>query len=138
MVGSTITRARPSREKNLGLVYDLFPRLLERRKQLAGTLSGGEQQMVAIARGLMTNPRLIMLDEPSWGLAPILVQELFDAIVRARDAVGLTILLIEQNVQKALSMADRAYVLERGGIVNEGIGHELLGQDDLRKTYLGL
>lgn len=137
-VGSTIGRARPHRDKNFDLVYSLFPRLYERRDQVAGTMSGGEQQMVATARALMTNPELLMLDEPSWGLAPMLVNELFEVIAQVRESVSLSILLIEQNVQKALSLADRAYVLERGHIVSEGLGKELLEQEDLKKAYLGL
>ncbi|MBA7671287.1 High-affinity branched-chain amino acid transport ATP-binding protein LivF [subsurface metagenome] len=138
MIGSTIKEARSQREANLKIVYDLFPRLAERKKQLAGTLSGGEQQMVATARGLMTNPKLLMLDEPSWGLAPILTQELFDVIKRVNREAKTTILLVEQNVHKALSMAHRAYVIERGHIVMEGTGSELLGREELKAAYLGL
>ena len=138
MIGSTIKEARSQREANLKIVYDLFPRLAERKKQLAGTLSGGEQQMVATARGLMANPKLLMLDEPSWGLAPILTQELFDVIKRVNREAKTTILLVEQNVHKALSMAHRAYVIERGHIVMEGTGSELLGREELKAAYLGL
>ena len=138
MIGSTIKEARSQREANLKIVYDLFPRLAERKKQLAGTLSGGEQQMVATARGLMANPKLLMLDEPSWGLAPILTQELFDVIKRVNREAKTTILLVEQNVHKALSMAHRAYVIERGHIVMEGPGSELLGREELKAAYLGL
>lgn len=138
MVGSTTKNARKSREKNLELVYNLFPRLSERKKQLAGTLSGGEQQMVATARGLMANPKLIMLDEPSWGLAPILTHELFDVIERIRRDAKTTVLLVEQNVQKALSIADTAYVIERGYIVMEGAGKEILAKEELKTAYLGI
>ena len=120
------------------MVFDLFPRLAERRKQMAGTLSGGEQQMVATARGLMGNPLMLMLDEPSWGLAPILTQELFTVIKRVNEETGTTILLVEQNVHKALSMAHHAYVIERGQIVMEGVGRELLGKEELKTAYLGL
>lgn len=138
MVGSTVKNAKKMRKNNFELVYDLFPRLAERKKQLAGTLSGGEQQMVATARGLMANPKLIMLDEPSWGLAPILTQELFDVIKRINKEAKTTILLIEQNVKKALSISDRAYVIERGNIVMEGPGIEILAKDELKTAYLGL
>ncbi len=138
MVGSSLSEARAHRKESLELVYGLFPRLAERKNQLAGTLSGGEQQMVATARGLMANPRLLMLDEPSWGLAPILTHELFAAIGRLNREAGMTILLVEQNVQKALSMAHRAYVIERGNIVMAGAGPELLGKEELKAAYLGL
>jgi len=120
------------------MVYNLFPRLAERKKQLAGTLSGGEQQMVATARGLMTNPKLLMLDEPSWGLAPMLTQELFEVIHRINKETNTTVLLVEQNVHKALSMANGAYVIERGHIVMEGTGPELLAKEELKTAYLGL
>lgn len=138
MIGSSIKEARIHREKNLEIVYSLFQRLAERKKQLAGTLSGGEQQMVATARGLMTNPKLLMLDEPSWGLAPMLTQELFEVIHRINKETNTTVLLVEQNVHKALSMAHRAYVIERGHIVLEGTGPELLANEELKTAYLGL
>lgn len=138
MIGSTISEARSHRKENLEVVYGLFPRLAERKKQIAGTLSGGEQQMVATARGLMSNPKLLMLDEPSWGLAPILTHELFAVIERVNKEAGTTILLVEQNVNKALSMAHRAYVIERGHIVMEGTGPELLNRQELKTAYLGL
>jgi len=138
MMGSSIKEARIHREKNLEMVYNLFPRLAERKKQLAGTLSGGEQQMVATARGLMTNPKLLMLDEPSWGLAPMLTQELFEVIHRINKETNTTVLLVEQNVHKALSMANGAYVIERGHIVMEGTGPELLAKEELKTAYLGL
>ena len=138
MMGSSIKEARIHREDNLEMVYNLFPRLAERKKQLAGTLSGGEQQMVATARGLMTNPKLLMLDEPSWGLAPILTHELFEVIHRINEETSTTVLLVEQNVHKALSMANGAYVIERGHIVMEGTGPELLAKEELKTAYLGL
>jgi branched-chain amino acid transport system ATP-binding protein len=121
---------------DLDLVYDLFPRLKERYKQVAGTLSGGEQQMLAMGRALMSHPKIIMLDEPSMGLAPILVDQIFD-IIRRLHAKGTTILLVEQNAQMALSVADRGYVLETGRIVTTGTGKELLHNDSVRKAYLG-
>ena len=138
MVGSVTREAKKNRKKNFELVYDLFPRLAERKKQLAGTLSGGEQQMVATARGLMATPKLIMLDEPSWGLAPILTHELFDVIGRINKEANTTVLLIEQNVQKALSIADSAYVIEIGNIIMQGPGKEILAKEELKKAYLGL
>ena len=117
-------------------VYERFPRLKERRRQVAGTLSGGEQQMLAMGRALMSRPRLLMLDEPSMGLAPILVQQIFD-IIRELHQAGTTILLVEQNARMALSIADRGYVLETGGIVLEGSGSELMHSDAVKKAYLG-
>ena len=122
----------PNKEK----VFELFPRLKERRKQLAGTMSGGEQQMLAMGRALMSNASMLMLDEPSMGLAPILVQQIFD-IIRELHAAGTTILLVEQNAQAALSVADRAYVLETGSISLSGTGAELMASDAVRKAYLG-
>ncbi len=138
MVGSSTRKGKRERAKNFELVFHLFPRLAERRRQLGGTLSGGEQQMLATARALMGSPRLLMLDEPSWGLAPILTQELLGAIRRISREYGTTMLLVEQNVQKALSMADRGYVMERGCIVMEGKGQDLLGTKELKVAYLGL
>ena len=117
-------------------VYEQFPRLKERRRQIAGTLSGGEQQMLAMGRALMSKPKLLMLDEPSMGLAPILVEQIFD-IIRELHAAGTTILLVEQNAQAALSVADRAYVLETGKISLTGTGAELMASDAVRKAYLG-
>ncbi|MBQ3134932.1 MAG: ABC transporter ATP-binding protein [Oscillospiraceae bacterium] len=117
-------------------VYKRFPRLEERRKQIAGTLSGGEQQMLAMGRALMSRPKLLMLDEPSMGLAPILVEQIFD-IIRELHAAGTTILLVEQNAQAALSVADRAYVLETGKISLSGTGAELMASDKVREAYLG-
>lgn len=117
-------------------VYTLFPRLKERRRQIAGTLSGGEQQMLAMGRALMSRPKLLMLDEPSMGLAPILVEQIFD-IIRDLHQAGTTILLVEQNAQAALSVADRGYVLETGRIVTSGTGKELLASPAIKKAYLG-
>ncbi len=129
---------RPDSEVNdsLDMVYGLFPRLKERYKQVAGTLSGGEQQMLAMGRALMSKPSLMMLDEPSMGLAPILVDQIFD-IIKNLHAAGTTILLVEQNARKALAIADRAYVLETGRIVSTGTGAELLNDDSVKKAYLG-
>jgi branched-chain amino acid transport system ATP-binding protein len=117
-------------------VYDRFPRLKERYKQVAGTLSGGEQQMLAMGRALMSKPKLLMLDEPSMGLAPILVEQIFQIIAELHKA-GTTVLLVEQNAQMALSIADRGYVLETGHIVTTGTGKQLLNDDSVRKAYLG-
>ncbi len=117
-------------------VFERFPRLKERRRQVAGTLSGGEQQMLAMGRALMSHPKLLMLDEPSMGLAPLLVEQIFD-IIRQLHADGTTILLVEQNAQAALAVADRGYVLETGRIVTEGTGTALLESDAIRKAYLG-
>ena len=123
-------------DRNLEKVYELFPRMKERRTQIAGTLSGGEQQMLAMGRALMSQPKLIMLDEPSMGLAPILVEQIFD-IIRQLHEDGTTILLVEQNAQAALSVADRGYVLETGKIVTSGTGAELLSSPAIKKAYLG-
>jgi branched-chain amino acid transport system ATP-binding protein len=124
-------------QKNLDFVYALFPRLKERRRQAASTLSGGEQQMVAIGRGLMSNPHILMLDEPSLGLAPILVDEVLDTVRRLKEE-GITILLVEQNVREALDLADRGYVLQTGRIVAEGSGKELLESEMFRSHFLGI
>ncbi|MDM8300300.1 ABC transporter ATP-binding protein [Collinsella tanakaei] len=121
---------------NLERVYEHFPRLAERRRQIAGTLSGGEQQMLAMGRGLMANPKLLMLDEPSMGLAPILVEQIFE-IIQALHEAGTTILLVEQNAQAALSIATRAYVMETGRVTLSGTGEELLHNDNVRRAYLG-
>ena len=129
--------AKPDRiAHNLEYVYDQFPRLKERTKQIAGTLSGGEQQMLAMGRALMSDPRLLMLDEPSMGLAPILVDQIFE-IIQNLNKAGTTILLVEQNAQMALSVADRAYVIETGRITLSGTGEELAKSDEVRKAYLG-
>ncbi len=122
--------------KDLERMFTLFPRLKERRKQIAGTLSGGEQQMLAMSRALMSHPKLLMLDEPSMGLAPILVDQIFD-IIKELHAAGTTILLVEQNATKALQIADRGYVLETGSITLSGTGAELAQSDEVRKAYLG-
>ncbi len=122
--------------ETLEMVYEHFPRLKERQGQMAGTLSGGEQQMLAMGRALMSKPRLMMLDGPSMGLAPILVDQIFE-IIEALNKAGTTILLVEQNAQMALSIADRAYVLETGRIVNSGTGKDLLNDDSVKKAYLG-
>ena len=121
---------------DLEMIYSLFPRLKERRNQIAGTLSGGEQQMLAMSRALMSHPKLIMLDEPSMGLAPILVDQIFDMVLQLHKT-GTTILLVEQNASKALQIADRAYVLETGKVTLSGTGTELAMSDDVRKAYLG-
>jgi branched-chain amino acid transport system ATP-binding protein len=123
--------------KNLQFVYSLFPILRDRRNQAALTLSGGEQQMVAIGRGLMSNPRLFMMDEPSLGLAPRLVDEVLDTVRRLKQE-GINILLVEQNVREALEIADRGYVLQTGRIVQEGTGEELLKSDTVRQAFLGI
>jgi branched-chain amino acid transport system ATP-binding protein len=127
---------RPSVQANLEMVYRLFPILRERRNQQAGSLSGGEQQMLAIARALMSSPRILLLDEPSLGLAPTLVKEILKLLVRLREG-GLTILLIEQDATAALKVADRGYVMERGRITIEGTAKELMGDDRVRQAYLG-
>jgi len=123
--------------QNLEFVYTLFPKLKERQNQPAATLSGGEQQMVAIGRGLMSRPRILMLDEPSLGLAPLLVDEVFDTIRKLKEE-GMTILLVEQNVREALDLADRGYVLQTGRIVGQGSGQELLESDMFREAFLGI
>jgi len=131
------TRGRDRRAENLDKVYGIFPRLRERLTQLAGTLSGGEQQMLAIGRGLMAEPRLLILDEPSLGLSPLLVEEMFSLIGRLK-AAGLAVLLVEQNVGQSLEIADRAYVLENGEIRFSGLPADLLASDTLRQAYLGM
>ena len=130
------TRPKTEIPASLDEMFQRFPRLKEREKQIAGTLSGGEQQMLAMARALMSKPKLLMLDEPSMGLAPILVEQIFD-IIKELHGAGVTILLVEQNAQMALSVADRAYVLETGKISMEGPADELLHNDAVRKAYLG-
>ena len=130
------TQGGKTMDADLERVYTQFPRLKERMKQVAGTLSGGEQQMLAMGRALMSHPKLLMLDEPSMGLAPILVEQIFD-IIRELHKAGTTILLVEQNAQAALSVADRGYVLETGKVVTTGTGHELLESPAIKKAYLG-
>ena len=137
MLGAYILNDAGQIEKNLDFVFNLFPKLKERQNQPAFTLSGGEQQMVAIGRGLMSGPQLLMLDEPSLGLAPLLVDEVLDT-VRKLKAEGITILLVEQNVREALGLADRGYVLQTGKIVSEGSGRELLESDIFREAFLGI
>ena len=136
-LGSYTREARHHKAESLRAVLELFPRLGERRRQLAGTLSGGEQQMLAIGRGLMARPRLLMLDEPSLGLAPIMVRELFSVIQQIRTQ-GVTVLLVEQNVLAALRLADRGYVLETGRVVLQGTAGELLASEHIKAAYLGL
>lgn len=135
-MGAYTRKDKAEMEETLKMIYKRFPRLEERQNQLAGTLSGGEQQMLAMGRALMSKPKLLMLDEPSMGLAPILVEQIFD-IIRELHAGGTTILLVEQNAQAALSVADRAYVLETGKIFLSGTGEELMASDQVRKAYLG-
>ncbi|HWV81611.1 MAG TPA: ABC transporter ATP-binding protein [Hyphomicrobiaceae bacterium] len=136
-LGAYIPSARAHFAERLDYVYGLFPRLKERRTQLAGTMSGGEQQMCAIARALMSKPKLVLLDEPSMGLAPVIVQQLFDLVRRIR-AEGYTVLIVEQNVSQVLKVADRAYLLEVGRIVQSGSSAELAASDEIRKAYMGI
>lgn len=136
MMGAYTVRDQQRFKSDLDSIFDRFPRLKERRNQIAGTLSGGEQQMLAMSRALMSHPKLLMLDEPSMGLAPILVDQIFE-IIKELHASGTTILLVEQNAKKALQIADRAYVLENGKITLSGTGVELAQSDDVRKAYLG-
>ena len=124
-------------KEDINHMFTLFPRLAERKKQLAGTMSGGEQQMLAMARALMSSPSLLLLDEPSMGLAPLLVQEIFNIIERVNKEENVTVLLVEQNANMALSIADRGYVLETGKIILEGTGKELLSNPEIKKAYLG-
>jgi branched-chain amino acid transport system ATP-binding protein len=136
-MGALRGEAKKKREQTKEQVFSIFPRLKERRRQLAGTLSGGEQQMVAIGRGLMSLPKLMMFDEPSLGLAPILVQEIFNVVRRIRDE-GTTVLLVEQNVRQTLAISDRAYVLETGKVEMQGTGKGLLSDPHVKAAYLGL
>ncbi len=133
----SFTRARARRSHNLERVFQIFPKMKERTSQLAGSMSGGEQQMLAIGRGLMAEPRLLILDEPSLGLSPLLVEEMF-SLIGQLHADGLAVLLVEQNVGQSLDIADRAYVMENGSIRFAGLPAELLGSDELRRSYLGL
>ena len=135
-MGAYTRKDKKEIEETLEMVYTRFPRLRERKNQLAGTLSGGEQQMLAMGRALMSHPKIIVMDEPSMGLSPILVNEIFD-IIQEVSASGTTVLLVEQNAKKALSIADRAYVLETGKIVLEGDAKELMNDDSIKKAYLG-
>ena len=136
MMGAYTVKDQQQFKQELDKVFDLFPRLAERRKQVAGTLSGGEQQMLAMSRALISKPKLLMLDEPSMGLAPILVDQIF-SIIKELHAAGTTILLVEQNASKALEIADRAYVLETGSIMLSGTGKELMNSPEVQKAYLG-
>lgn len=136
-LGAYIIHEKSKREEILERIFELFPRLCERRLQLAGTLSGGEQQMLAIGRALMLNPVLLMLDEPSLGVQPNIISKIYETI-QMINKQGTTILLVEQNIQNSLSMADRGYVIQTGKIVTEGKGKELLGSEIVRKAYLGL
>ena len=136
LLGAYLRKDKQEIAKDLENVYQLFPRLFERKKQLAGTLSGGEQQMLAMARALMAKPKIMLLDEPSMGLSPLLVNEIF-SIIKTINANKTSILLVEQNAKMALSIADKAYVIETGNIVMSGTGQELLNSDDIKKAYLG-
>ncbi|MBS6194613.1 MAG: ABC transporter ATP-binding protein [Clostridiales bacterium] len=135
-MGAYTRKDKEEIEKSLDRVYERFPRLKERKNQMAGTLSGGEQQMLAMGRALMSQPKIILMDEPSMGLSPILVNEIFD-IIQEVSKSGTTVLLVEQNAKKALSIADRAYVLETGKIVLDGKAEDLLNDDSIKKAYLG-
>jgi len=137
-MGAINERAKPKRKETLNRVYQLFPILEERKHQKAGTLSGGEQQMLSIGRGLMALPRLLVLDEPSLGLAPILIKEIFNTIMDINNKEKITVLLVEQNLKASLQMSHRGYVLENGNIVLEGTGKELLENEHTKKAYLGL
>ena len=137
IMGSLQRDAKAKRKDTMDHIFDLFPRLKERRKQLGGTLSGGEQQMLAVGRGLMSLPKLMMFDEPSLGLAPILVHNIFDMIKRI-NVEGVTILLVEQNVRQTLAMSNRAYVLENGRVVLEGASQNLMSDEHVKEAYLGI
>ena len=136
-MGAYMPAARAKFAERLEFVFDLFPRLKERRHQMAGTMSGGEQQMCAIGRALMSNPKLLLLDEPSAGLAPVVVQQVFELVKRIR-ASGLTVLIVEQNVQQVLRIVDRAYLLEAGSIRASGTSAEVMGTDTIKQAYLGV
>lgn len=135
-IGAYLRKDKKAIQKDIEHVYELFPRLSERSWQLAGTLSGGEQQMLAVGRALMSSPKLIMMDEPSLGLAPLVVQDIF-SIIRQINSEGITVLLIEQNANMALKIADKAYVMETGRITMEGTGEELLSNETIKEAYLG-
>ena len=136
-MGAFSLKDQSSLGKDLEMVFDYFPRLKERRRQLAGTLSGGEQQMLAVGRALMSRPKLLMMDEPSLGLAPIIVDEVFDIISRVNEKANIPVLLVEQNAYMALSISHRSYVLENGVIVDEGESKKLLASESIRTAYLG-
>jgi branched-chain amino acid transport system ATP-binding protein len=137
-MGAFQVRSQKLYDEHIQMVFDMFPRLKERDKQLSGTLSGGEQQMLAVGRALMSSPKLIMFDEPSLGLAPKLVQSIFEMIVRINKELGITALLVEQNVQHSCQISDRAFVLENGRVVLSGSGQKMLENDHVRQAYLGL
>jgi branched-chain amino acid transport system ATP-binding protein len=136
-MGAFLPSARAKYDERLAFVYELFPRMKERRGQIAGTMSGGEQQMCAIGRGLMSGPKLLLLDEPSAGLAPVIVQQVFDLVRRIRQE-GYTVLIVEQNIQQVLRVVDRAYLLEVGRIRMSGAAADLLANEDVRKAYVGI
>jgi branched-chain amino acid transport system ATP-binding protein len=136
-MGAVRKQARPNKEKNMKRVFSLFPVLAERRGQLAGSLSGGEQQMLAIGRSLMSEPKLLIMDEPSLGLSPLLVKTILETIVKIRQ-VGTTVLLVEQNLVQSLKISDRGYILETGRVVQTGTGEELLRDESIKKKYLGI
>jgi branched-chain amino acid transport system ATP-binding protein len=136
-MGSFLKSARAQNKERLAFVYELFPRLMERRKQLAGTLSGGEQQMCAIGRALMSGPKLLLMDEPSAGLAPVIVQQVFELVRRIRQE-GYTVLIVEQNVQQVLRVVDRAYLLEAGSLIDSGNAADLMESETIRKAYIGV
>lgn len=136
-VGAFVARARGRTDENLAKMFELFPRLQERRNQRGETLSGGEQQMLALARGLMSEPRLLMLDEPSLGLAPTMAQLMFETVVQVRES-GVTVFIVEQDIRSTLEICDSAYVMENGRIVMNGTGAELLSDDSVRRAYLGI
>ncbi len=138
MLGAFTVEREEDKRRNLDYVYELFPRLSERRKQAVGSMSGGEQQMAAIGRGLMSKPRLLMLDEPSLGLAPLMVSEVFETVRRLQAEGETTVLLVEQNVLEALELSDWAYILQTGEIRSEGPAEQLLASDDVRQAFLGL
>lgn len=138
LMGAYNKRALPFRDDSLALVFSLFPRLEERRKQMAGSLSGGEQQMVTIGRALMTKPQLIMLDEPSQGLAPLLVAEVFKTVEKMKGEIGLTILLVEQNAEASLDAADFVYIMHEGRIKAQGTPEVIKGSSEIREAYLGI
>ena len=136
-LGAFAKKARGDSDKNLNFVYELFPRMKERRDQLAGTMSGGEQQMCAIGRAIMSGPKLLLMDEPSAGLAPVVVQQVFGLVKRIREE-GYTVLIVEQNVQQVLKVADRAYLLEAGQLIESGNSADLLASETVRRAYMGL
>lgn len=137
-MGAFHVRDKKDYDEHLQMVFDMFPRLKEREKQLAGTLSGGEQQMLAVGRALMSSPKLIMFDEPSLGLSPKLVSSIFELVVRINKELGITVLLVEQNVQHSCHISDRAFVVENGEVVLSGVGADMLQNEHVRRAYLGL